>query len=485
MGRRWIGGLTTLGLLTAGSAAQAESRALLIGVAEYQDGSRLDGVSDDVQLMRDVAVKMGFTPAQIVTLRNQEATKQGILDAVARLARDVGPGERALLYFSGHGTQVPDQDGDERDGCDEALLPYDLAHPLTDDELSAATARVQTPHVLMVVDSCFSGTISKAPSRSMNVTVFPKFKSGASGLTCGAAINVMAAKASDAVGRGTAVYGLDQTARPPAPGPAPDRTQVTFSAAAPNEVALAAPGGSFFTRALHERVMGASGAVSFAELREYSAEYARRAVEQLGDVPFTAQHPQLDGPAALLNTSLLSFGRPDPVTRTPPDLAQVPSGAALLDRYLNTSGFLVTVTPSAARFRVGQPISYAVTSSDDGYLNLLELDEQGNIAILFPNQYAQDNRVLASRTYTLPAAADRPYRFVASEPLGITRVVALVSAQPLNLYTTPGNAVGPFRMLLNLEHFQQLAALFKATSVLPLPTSTTHGAGSAVIEVRR
>ncbi len=46
--------------------------------------------------------------------------------------------EKCLFFnFSGHGTQVEDQDGDEDDGFDEALCPsdFDTAGALTDDAL--------------------------------------------------------------------------------------------------------------------------------------------------------------------------------------------------------------------------------------------------------------------------------------------------------------------------------------------------------------
>jgi metacaspase-1 len=29
------------------------------------------------------------------------------------------------MHYSGHGTQIPDDDGDEADGMDEALCPVD------------------------------------------------------------------------------------------------------------------------------------------------------------------------------------------------------------------------------------------------------------------------------------------------------------------------------------------------------------------------
>ena len=47
----------------------------------------------------------------------------------------VGTGRVFIVQYSGHGTQLPDNNGDEQDGYDEALYLYDGA--LRDDEIAA------------------------------------------------------------------------------------------------------------------------------------------------------------------------------------------------------------------------------------------------------------------------------------------------------------------------------------------------------------
>ena len=81
----------------------------------------------------------------------------------ARLAhRGASPGDSLVFHYSGHGSQVPDRNGDETtDRLDEILCPYDLDwdRPLTDDDLAAACANVPQGALLTVIlDCCHSGT---------------------------------------------------------------------------------------------------------------------------------------------------------------------------------------------------------------------------------------------------------------------------------------------------------------------------------------
>ena len=72
-----------------------------------------------------------------------------------------------MFYYAGHGCQVPDEDGDEVDGYDEALCPvdYKAVGMILDDEINATIVaplpRGATLH--SVIDTCFSGTLLDLP----------------------------------------------------------------------------------------------------------------------------------------------------------------------------------------------------------------------------------------------------------------------------------------------------------------------------------
>jgi metacaspase-1 len=66
-----------------------------------------------------------------------QPTKAAILNAYRWVVAQSQPGDSIFLHYSGHGTKVPDQNGDEEDGYDEALVPSDYASAgvILDDEL--------------------------------------------------------------------------------------------------------------------------------------------------------------------------------------------------------------------------------------------------------------------------------------------------------------------------------------------------------------
>ena len=91
--------------------------ALLIGINAYPDRALDPGVAQDialkgcvtdVELQRQLLVhRFGFQPGDVVTLTNQEATRDGILTAIdEHLVQQARPDDVVLLHFSGYGSQV-------------------------------------------------------------------------------------------------------------------------------------------------------------------------------------------------------------------------------------------------------------------------------------------------------------------------------------------------------------------------------------------
>lgn len=63
------------------------------------------------------------------------------------------------VFFTGHGASVPDQDGDESDGFDEAMV-FDTGY-IVDDDLVVYLSKYTNPrvNVLLLTDCCHSGSI--------------------------------------------------------------------------------------------------------------------------------------------------------------------------------------------------------------------------------------------------------------------------------------------------------------------------------------
>jgi len=431
-----------LTLLTGlcGSVAQAEDHALIVNLSQYSDPrANLSGIENDIPLMKEVLDKLSFKPTQIKTLSNAQATRKGILEGVEGwLIAGVKPEDRVVVYYNGHGGQVKDVSGDEADGCDEVLIPYDLDNPILDDEIQVLLQRIPAEQVLVILDSCFSGTATKAKGFKGPSSQVKFFKSKT--LTCNQAVNY---PQSQSLGKATP------------PSLERSRPYLELSAAAENEVAwgsvLQNKPGSMFTVALHTRMMDTPGPVSFQQLRDYTARYMAELSSMAGVLP---SHPQLSGPAEWLGQDITAFGR-----LTSPDAGVLASsdGNTLYQRLLAQSQFEVTLM-GEARYAVNQKATFEVKSDRAGYLSLLELDAAGQLTVLFPNAFDQENAIGAGQTLSLPG---RAFRIEIGAPRGESRFLALVTPQPLNLGDVKGELLNRKGGFVAGDSVQTLHALVR------------------------
>ena len=82
--------------------------ALLIGINTYTKNLGLKGCLTDIERQKDLLInRFGFHPKNILTLSNEQATRQGIKNAfLEHLVNQAKPGDVALVHFSGYGAQV-------------------------------------------------------------------------------------------------------------------------------------------------------------------------------------------------------------------------------------------------------------------------------------------------------------------------------------------------------------------------------------------
>lgn len=135
--------------------------ALCIGINKYGGGSDLAGCVNDAYDWADAFRQQG---ASVSTLLDGQATQQAMLDAMLAVTMRVKRGQTAVIQYSGHGTWVPDLDGDEADKRDEALVPVDYrsAGVITDDRLFTIFGnRAWSARVVFISDSCYSGTVNR------------------------------------------------------------------------------------------------------------------------------------------------------------------------------------------------------------------------------------------------------------------------------------------------------------------------------------
>lgn len=140
--------------------------ALTLGLNEVDPGhypgvKSLGGCENDARAFGDLVRDRGFS---VQTLLSRDATR----DALARAVIDKGgiaerlneAGGIFVLFYAGHGSQMPDSSGEEPDRMDETWCLYDGM--LVDDELVNLFGFFnEKVRVLMVSDSCHSGTVSR------------------------------------------------------------------------------------------------------------------------------------------------------------------------------------------------------------------------------------------------------------------------------------------------------------------------------------
>jgi metacaspase-1 len=111
----------------------------------------------DAKDMAALAKARKFKPKTLLT---KQATAAAVIGALTDAAGQLKTGDFLLFTYSGHGGQVPDKNGDEKDRLDETWVLYD--RELIDDELYGIWS-LFAPGVRIFVlsDSCHSGTVTR------------------------------------------------------------------------------------------------------------------------------------------------------------------------------------------------------------------------------------------------------------------------------------------------------------------------------------
>ncbi len=161
------------------SLSATTRRALVIGIGDYPKESGWEKINGDkdIPLVEEMLTINGFKKADILELKNEQATYSAICKALSDLASVSDEGDMVYIHFSGHGQQITDISGDEKDGLDEAWIPYDAyqkfqkgkyegEHHLLDDQLNTYLHNIrekvgETGKIIVIADACHSGEASR------------------------------------------------------------------------------------------------------------------------------------------------------------------------------------------------------------------------------------------------------------------------------------------------------------------------------------
>ncbi|KQV50046.1 polysaccharide deacetylase family protein [Massilia sp. Root335] len=149
----------------AAATGYASSWAIVVGVDGYPKWPHLQyAVRDAEGVGQTLVQKFGFASDHVITLKNEQATRRGILAAFHDLAGHGGtgglqPNDRVFVFFAGHGATRKLSSGRDLG----YIVPYDAdpenlasdAIPMT--EIQNIAESLPAKHVLFVMDACYSG----------------------------------------------------------------------------------------------------------------------------------------------------------------------------------------------------------------------------------------------------------------------------------------------------------------------------------------
>jgi len=143
---------------------------LFVGITNYQSGNNLPHCADDARRMAQAFVSAGIIASgDTVVLTDHQATRANLRQAINRLSANLDDDGMLVVFFSGHGNNRPDQNGDERDGLDETIVLADGS--MDDDELTSLLQRSRGRE-LLALDSCHAGGFQADLARIPNSVGF-------------------------------------------------------------------------------------------------------------------------------------------------------------------------------------------------------------------------------------------------------------------------------------------------------------------------
>ena len=449
----WLFGFTGV------QSARAENRALLVGVGQYKNPqSNLPGIDMDIEMMKESALLMGFTESQVKVVKDSEATLKGIEDGFENwLIKGVTEKDRVLFYFSGHGSQVPDQSRDEKDGVDEVLVAHDaspgrntLNNAFIDDKFGDYLSRIPSKEIFVLIDACHSGSATKKfRSLSKHKRVGRNWSS-----------KFFIYKGMPQGSRGS--YNVEAT-------PQAEEKYIGLSACMDEEVALATEKGSLFTLGIMTAMKDASQKpdkqITMQKLQEVTSDFIG------GHAPQGSRHhPHMSGNNALARKNMI-FKQPVMLTSrqqdttttstttvsttapttVPTTTTPAPLGIwKQLEELLKQASYPVNIKTNKEHFKVKDLLVITCDVEKDGYLNILNVSQSDKEAtVLYPNKYHTENHVTAGTTITIPAPEDK-FRLRTHPPAEENLIAVFLTKEDINAYRDGrGSILDSFKTLSN------------------------------------
>ncbi|MFK5987201.1 MAG: caspase family protein [Pseudomonadota bacterium] len=460
-------------ICTVFSTSNAQDRALLIGVGEYKNNIKnLPGVLLDIETMRDSAQILGFKEKNIKVLLNEQATLKNIRNTIKTWLIDgTNVDDKVLIYFSGHGSRIPDLNNDEIDGADEVLVLYDslvtkinnnktITNVLIDDEFSLYLQQIKSHDLMLLVDACNSGTVyrgissstKKATGKFLNYAGMPQTKS----LDISDDIMALFSSSKNTQKKDLQLIDKAQTSanNPVLQAPLGFRF-VAITAAGDDELALTTKKGSIFTQGLHFYLKQAAinhQQLTPRQLIDKISLYIEKKVQQ--DKLGAVYQPQIAGNIELVNKAITFVDSPQ---------ARVNWNRL---EALDISTKKLTINTSKKHLSLGESLELNINIPHQGYLNVITVGPDDQVFILYPNPWEPKN-LLPAGIFHLPTSK-MDFEIKLTRPVGTNLMLAVLTNEPINLYLQSIEGRDRFGRM-----FSSLNALAQSANMLERSLSAT------------
>lgn len=165
------------------------SWAVVIGINEYEEFPVLEYAVNDARAIEARFRAMGFN---VISLQDSRATRENILDVLKnQLPRQVGPNDRLVIFYAGHGAAgvlptgeemgfiIPADGKSQVDGRHLEIIGGEVyvedyqtfpekANFISVDDIREISDRVKAKHVFYIIDGCYSGFMDPAAYSKIN-----------------------------------------------------------------------------------------------------------------------------------------------------------------------------------------------------------------------------------------------------------------------------------------------------------------------------
>ncbi len=395
---RSIPALTLLSLSLSATNAFAD-KAVVAGVNEYPKlhGATLGGCVNDAKSIADALKEKGF---EVTLLMNEEATQKGILGTLANMKKKCKSNERFVFYFAGHGALAPDGSS--------VLLPNDANDGASDSDLTreavynAITAIPATSRSVLL-DSCFSGGLTKSLGRKVKKTRF--YLRG----------NPKAAPTK----RDLQANGNDNNAHIAGSGAAACYFTASLGNQTSGEDDFEGVRDGVFTHFLLTKIKGMGAGATWGEVQ-------KEVTGQVADYMEQTQTPKLS-PSTFCDLPIFGEKKgadPEPTPAPTPAPNQNLWDAFNEDRS-DASLLELVMRPNKTVVKIKEQFVFeAKIGNQSGFLVLLDRDVDGKVYLLYPNSgNVEDSKVEGNSTVRLPANAGSKYD---ADTAGQERVKAIL-----------------------------------------------------------